>query len=314
MLHIKLFGATAVVTDGGSTRVTDFGGVKPRQILEILAATPGTPVTKDRLADLLWDGEPPKSYVGTLESYVCGLRRKLGQGKQGPSRLSPLTTTSNGYLLDPAAVSVDLAEFRGLAARAATATPAEGLRLAQQAVAMLSGELLASEAYATWACSERKVFQRDVVETCVGAARNALEVHDYDAAERMSRLAVSHDSLAEDAWQLLMSALSAAGRGGQAIRAYVDLRTAMVTELGMEPGPVSQALYMEILCADSAQALPHNGHRRDSADLSRRLRLLHRALEAITGVSLPALDGPLAEMAVQVLAGGGFSVPSREAA
>jgi DNA-binding SARP family transcriptional activator len=156
MLRIKLFGATAVLADGAVTPVSDFGGVKPRQILEILAATPGTPVTKDRLADLLWDGQPPKSYVGTLESYVCGLRRKLGHG---PSKQSPLSTTSNGYLLDPAVVSVDLADFRALAARAATATPAEGLRLAQQAVVTLNGELLASEAYAAWACSERKVFQ-----------------------------------------------------------------------------------------------------------------------------------------------------------
>ena len=310
MLQIKLFGATAVVTDGGSTLVSDFGGVKPRQILEILAATPGTPVTKDRLADLLWNGEPPKSYVGTLESYVCGLRHKLGRS---PGARSPLATTSNGYLLDPAATLVDLAEFRRLTALAATATPAEGLRLTQQAVAMLSGELLASEAYAAWACSERKVFQTDVVDACGRAARNALTLHDYDAAERLSRLAIRHDSLAEDAWQHLMRALSASGRGGQAIRAYVDLRSAMVTELGMEPGPVSRALYMEILCSDSTQDQTQRVSNSDDADLHRRLRLLHRALEAITGAQLPTLDGPLAEMAVRVLAGG-LPMSSREAA
>jgi DNA-binding SARP family transcriptional activator len=310
MLNIRLFGATAVVTDGTSSPISDFGGVKPRQILEILAAAPGTPVTKDRLADLLWDGAPPKSYIGTLESYVCGLRRKLGHG---PGRLSPLRTTSNGYLLDPAQARVDLAEFRKLAALAAAATPAEGLRRAQQAVTMLGGELLASEAYVGWACSERKVFQRDVVETCLRAARNALRLADYDAAERMSRLAISHDLLAEDAWQLLMRALSASGRGGQAIRAYVDLRSAMVTELGMEPGPVSRALYMEILCSDAAPAPGEVGASGDSADLNQRLRLLHRALEAITGVSLPTLEGPLAEMAVRALAGG-LAMNTREAA
>ena len=99
MLQIRLFGPTVVLTDGDNSQVSDLGGVKPRQILEILAANPGAPVTKDRLADLLWDGEPPKSYVGTLESYVCVLRRRLGLG---PGRTSPLATTSNGYLLDPA--------------------------------------------------------------------------------------------------------------------------------------------------------------------------------------------------------------------
>jgi DNA-binding SARP family transcriptional activator len=227
--------------------------------------------------------------------------------------MSPLVTTSNGYLLDPAAASVDLAEFRNLAARAAAATPAEGLRLAQQAVSMLSGELLASEAYAAWACAERKVFQRDVVEASVRAARDALKIQDYDAAESMSRLAIRYDSLAEDAWQLLMRALSASGREGQAIRAYVDLRTAMVTELGMEPGTVSSALYMEILCSDSTRVPGHSVAKRDSADLDRSLRLLRRALEAITGVTLPDLEGPLAEMAVRVLAGGLTSGSSKAA-
>jgi DNA-binding SARP family transcriptional activator len=313
MLHVKLFGATAILTDGEAIPISDFGGVKPRQILEILAASPGTPVTKDRLADLLWDGQPPKSYVGTLESYVCGLRRKLGQGRQSPSRQSPLATTSNGYLLDAAAVSVDLADFRALTARAATAPPAEGLRLAQQAVAMLTGELLASDAYAAWACSERKVFQQDAVEACGRGARNALLVHDCEAAERLSRRAIGFDSLAEDAWQHLMRALSESGRGGQAIRAYVDLRTAMVTELGMEPGPVSRALYMEILCGNDAQDSDSSDAGRDLTDLNSRLRLLRRALEAITGVQLPTLEGPLAEMAVRALAGG-LTLDSREAA
>jgi DNA-binding SARP family transcriptional activator len=313
MLHIRLFGATAIVTDGGSAPVSDFGGVKPRQILEILAANPGTPVTKDRLADLLWDGQPPRSYVGTLESYVCGLRRKLGQRRQGPGRQTPLATTSNGYLLDAAAVSVDLARFRGLAAQAATAAPPEGLRLARQAVAMLSGELLASEAYATWACSERKVFQQDALEACGRGARNALLVHDYEAAERLSRQAIGFDSLAEDAWQHLMRALSASGRGGQAIRAYVDLRAAMVTELGMEPGPVSRALYMEILCGNDSRSSGSSEASHDVTDLNRRLQLLRRALESITGVQLPTLEGPLAELAVRALAGG-LALNSREAA
>jgi len=311
MLHIRLFGATAVLTDGESTPVTDLGGVKPRQILEILASSPGAPVTKDRLAELLWDGQPPKSYVGTLESYVCGLRRKLAPGSTG--RTSPLRTTSNGYLLDPSMASVDLFELRTLVALAGSALPAESLRLTRQAVSMISGELLASEAYATWACTERKIFQREVVEACNRGAVNAHALGDYDAAECLARLAISHDSLAEDAWQHLMRALAASGRSGQAIRAYVDLRTAMVSELGMEPGPVSRALYMEILCSDSAQVPSLSGASHESADLNKRLRLLHRALEAITGVPLPTLEGPLAEMAVRVLAGG-LTMNAREAA
>jgi len=309
MLQIKLFGPTVVLTDGADTRVSDLGGVKPRQILEILAANPGTPMTKDKLADLLWDGEPPKSYVGTLESYVCVLRRRLGLG---PGRTSPLATTASGYLLDPASVSVDLAEFRRLVGMAVTAEPAEGLRLAQQAVALLNGELLASEAYAPWARSERESFRRDVVEACGRAAQNAHAVHDFDAAVVMSRLAISYDSMAENACQHLMRALSASGRGSEAIRAYFALRTAMVTDLGMEPGPVSRALYMDILCDDPTRAPINIGTGRDNAEV-KHLRLLHKALEAITGVKLPTFDGPLAGLAERVLASGP-TMTSREVA
>lgn len=300
MLQIRLFGPTAVLTDGGISEVSDLGGVKPRQILEILAANPGAPVTKDRLADLLWDGAPPKSYVGTLESYVCVLRRRLGLG---PGRTSPLATTYNGYLLDPVSISVDLAEFRRLLARAATAKPAQGLRLAQEAVGLVRGELLASEAYASWACSERETFRREVVEACSRAANNANGVHDFDTAVSMSRLAITHDALAEGACQHLMRALSASGRGSQSIRAYFDLRTAMVTDLGMEPGPVTKALYMQILCEEPAKAPSRIGHGRDNAEF-KDLGLLHNALEAITGVKLPTFDGPLSGMAERLLASG----------
>ena len=301
MMQITLFGPTAVVTDGGSAPISDLGGVKPRQILEILAANPGAPVTKGRLADLLWEGEPPKSYVGTLESYVCVLRRKLGLS---PGRKSPLATTSNGYLLDPAAAVVDLAEFRRLAGVAAKSRPAEGLRVAQKAVAMLGGELLANESYADWACLERKVFKRDAVQACGRAATNAIAVQDFEAAVDMSRLAIGFDPLAEDAWQHLMRALAASGRGSEAIRAYFELRTAMVTELGIEPGAVSRALYMEILCDGPAQALNHIGVDHAGADLNKRLNRLRQALEAITGVQAPTLEAPLSEMAARVLASG----------
>ena len=109
MLEIKLFGAMSVTTPNGTVTASELGGVKPRQILEILAISPGIPVPKHQLADLLWDGCPPRSYVSTLESYLCALRRKLGLER---GRVSAIRTTNHGYVLDPAAATTDLHEFR----------------------------------------------------------------------------------------------------------------------------------------------------------------------------------------------------------
>src|SRR5438270_1488689 len=115
MIGIRLFGPTAVEIDGEVLPAVAVGR-RPRQILEILALSAGVPVGKDRLADLLWEGDPPASYPGTLESYICLLRRSLGLGS---GRASALATTSNGYLLDPVGVEVDLLTFRRLVASAA---------------------------------------------------------------------------------------------------------------------------------------------------------------------------------------------------
>src|SRR5215217_5855697 len=86
-IRVELFGATAVVLPDGS-RVTDLGGIKPRQVLEMLALSVGAPVSKDRLVEQLWGGNPPRTFMATLESYISLLRRRLGVGRGRGSALA----------------------------------------------------------------------------------------------------------------------------------------------------------------------------------------------------------------------------------
>lgn len=296
MLTITLFGSTSVVTDTGTITAADLGGVKPRQILEILAISAGTPIPKDRLADLLWDGEPPKTYVGTLESYVCVLRRNLGLTK---GRRSVLATTSNGYVLDSSQATVDLVDVRRLLSGATAAAPDVSVRLTEQALAMASNSLLASEAYTSWATHERNCVQQELVTACVRAAGHALGLGDFDAAGRLAGAALERDRFAENAAQHLMRALSRSGRRCEALRTYAALRSAMVEELGLEPGTATYELYMEILRDESSSAAAAPG--RDRSELQTLLGLLRQTLEAIPGIELPHADGGLAEIAVRVL-------------
>src|SRR5919107_2060922 len=120
-IQVKLFGTTTVVLPDGSV-VTDLGGIKPRQVLELLAIAPGTPVSKDRLVENLWGDNPPRTYTGTLESYISLLRRRMGIAR---GRGSALATTSNGYLLDATQVEVDVDQFRRLTQPVAGTHPAD---------------------------------------------------------------------------------------------------------------------------------------------------------------------------------------------
>jgi DNA-binding SARP family transcriptional activator len=292
-LHVQLFGTTTVFLPDG-TAVTDLGGIKPRQIFEMLAMSPGTPVAKDRLADLLWNGEPPKSYIGTLESYVSLIRRRLGIAR---GRQSAIATTSNGYVLNRAHVEVDVDEFRRLAQPTARTSPATALARAERAVALVTGDLLASEAYADWAVHERTLFQSEYLVVCRLAAENALLIGHAEAAVAMARRAVRCDRVSETSWQTLIRSLSAAGARNEALRAYLELRRVLVNELGSEPGPVSRELYRDLLEDDRGESEAPAS----TSDVKTLLRLLRHALESFPGVDLPREDSRLAEVAVQVV-------------
>jgi DNA-binding SARP family transcriptional activator len=299
-LRIKLFGPTTVLLADG-TAVTDLGGIKPRQVLEMLALSAGTPVTKDRLVDQLWDGKPPRTYIGTLESYVSLLRRRMGVGR---GRGSALATTSNGYVLDPTQVEVDVDEFRRLVQPGLGASPEETLARTRSALELVGGDLLASEPYADWAAHERTIFQGEYVQACTRAASHALTVGDPDLGAQLARRAIGYDASSELPWQLLMRALSASGARGDALRAYLDLRRTLVEELGTEPSPATQKLYLELLAEGSTPARSESGQgvaRATVNEVRTLLNLLADALEGFPEGALSHRDRRLTERAERLV-------------
>jgi len=291
MITVQLFGATRVLVDGEERRVS---GVKPRQILEILAANVGQPVAKDRLADLLWDGRPPKSYIGSLESYVCNLRRalQLGQG-----RGSVLRTTTGGYVLDASEVRVDLAEFR---AAVEVMQDEEGLAAAQRALAatrLVGGELLASESTLLWADEERAAFGQLFTGVCFDGARAAMKARDAVAALALYERVLVHDELLESAWTGRMRALRALGRRVEALRCYGELRRTLRRELGIAPSRQAHQLYLSLMDAENE---PAEKVQMDTTELTTLLALLQDALEPMTNIVSPEKVQILSEIAADV--------------
>ena len=263
MIEIKLFGTTVV--DDGTTQVagTALGGVKPRQLLEMLATELGNPLSKDLLAERLWEGKPPATYIATIESYVCVLRQhaRLGRG-----RTAALATTTSGYLLDPEQVSVDLVQVRELCAQG-------GVAPALQALDLVSGDLLAANPYASWARQERESFDELLAGACVRAAAESNVRRDPATALRLARTAVGRSYLSEPAVRELMISLEGTDERWQAMRVYDQLRKDMIEDLGVEPGPETTQLYMGMLRRNSAttESRPE--------EIGTLLRLIRGALE-----------------------------------
>lgn len=292
--RVHLFGATRVSREGGEGEDRALGGVKPRQVLAILAVAAGSPVPKDRLAELLWDGAPPRSYSGTLESYVCLVRRHLGLRGRG----SGLGTVMHGYLLDPEVLPVDLVDFHRLAhtGRPSPANDRERVAEVEAALQLVTGELLASESYSPWAEQERARFDAAVVAATTDAAGCALRLGDGERALRLARVAVQHGGFDEGAWRALISALDATGRTAEALRTYVQLTDLLDSELGTAPSPETTRCYLDVLAHCKAPA-PRSGA---GEELELLLRLVRDRVRAVPGVDLPSADRGLGQLVAAI--------------
>jgi SARP family transcriptional regulator, regulator of embCAB operon len=251
MLKIKLFGGTEVRTDDGRVLgLRDFGGAKPREIFEILVLSRGRVLSKDALADLLWDGAPPEDGTATLESYVSVLRKKIAPGRS--AKTNPIATVSGGYRFDAAQAQVDLDEVDALLSTAEQREPASALHLLRRALELARGEVLEHQPYARWAQSVRRSWQDRLARAAVRGAEAALQLGDPDRALLLARRALRADGLAEDAWRAVMRAHWAAGRRAEALRAYESCRERLADELGVDPAPQTKQLFQALLQTDAA--------------------------------------------------------------
>lgn len=297
-MHVKIFGQTRVVMAHGTVDGSGLGGVKPRQILEILAVSAGSPVSKEALADLLWSGCPPRSWTGTLESYVCLLRRHLGATG---GRCRGIVTVPQGYLLDLASVDVDLTTFRALARRAeADRDPVTCLPLVEEALSLAEGDLLDDEMQAGWADAERETLRQELVALYGLAASCGLALEQPDLAIRHARAALRRDPLAEGVWRTLMRALAAAGRRAEALRAHAEVRERLAEELGTDPSKETTDLYLDLLRRGDAAAAHGAAQAREEVRLL--MRLLRDAVLAVPERDVSDRDAGWWQVAVRLAA------------
>jgi predicted ATPase/DNA-binding SARP family transcriptional activator len=235
-VRIHLLGPVTA-TDGG--RGVDLGGRRQRTVLAVLAAHAGRPVSTERLADELWGESPPESAANTVQSYVSRLRGLLGEGS--------IASTRSGYVLRHS--DIDAREFEELVHRSEPGERAERLHHALDLWAGMPFE--------------------DVDDTpSIQAERIRLEELRTIALERWAdvKLEGGHGNevilvleaeaerhpFREGLWMRLIAALAAAGRRADALDAYRRVRTALATELGIEPSRQLQELEEWVLIGDVA--------------------------------------------------------------
>src|SRR4051812_16632671 len=101
-LTLVLLGAPRVLIGG---RVLSFPTKKALALLAYLAASPGRPTAREKLADLLWGDTAEKQARNSLRQTIFSIRRTLG------STAGALVADGENLALDPAGIDVDVLEF-----------------------------------------------------------------------------------------------------------------------------------------------------------------------------------------------------------
>ncbi|WP_188190193.1 AfsR/SARP family transcriptional regulator [Nonomuraea sp. SYSU D8015] len=233
---------------------------KVRQLLALLLVSANRLVLVDSIVQELWGGNPPKSALTTTQTYIYHLRNLIQREKLIGSGRELLLTKPFGYtiLIDQDQLDQDrfdhlVAQADGFLRRgqheAASNNLREALNLWQgpPLANVTQGPLLRSHVVHL---AERRMHALELrIEADIHLGRHRELIGEL-------RSLIAENPLHEWLHAQLITVLSQAGRRGEALTAYQDLREILSRELGLDPSPAVQRLHREVLQGRSALAVP----------------------------------------------------------
>ncbi|GGW40541.1 BTAD domain-containing putative transcriptional regulator [Streptomyces caelestis] len=245
-LRFGLLGPPVLYYGGGRSEARGVASPKSRVLLAALLLDAGRVVSVESLKDALWSGAPPVSAQASLHNHVARLRRLLDD----PERLR---TVPSGYVLrvDEGELDVHVFDAHVAAARAAHAGQ-EWERVVRECAAALAlwrGAPLAGlpSEVGGYAFARRLREARLLLLEWCHDAELALGGPRLDGLVPELAALTAEYPLREVYHRQLMLALHRTGRQAEALAVHRELRTRLVDQLGIEPGPGVREAHVEVL-------------------------------------------------------------------
>ncbi len=243
-LAIATLGRFSVERDGQTIPLVAWQSRKARDLLKLLAARRGRPLTRDAAADALWPGEAAAPLPNRLSVALSTLRRVLD-----PERVHPpghfIAADNQTLALRIEHVSLDVSAFLDAAAEGVALAGQADWAAAEQtllaAAKLFTGDFLEEDLYADWAVDCREQARAAAQEVARLLARAATRRHDEEDAIRHLRRLLERDPYDAEAWTALLGAQLRLRRYGDARRQHI-LYSRRMAELAIEPVPLSMTV------------------------------------------------------------------------
>src|SRR6516165_5843365 len=252
-VRIGLLGTLAVGDEAG--RPVRVGGHRVRLLLTMLALDAGQVVPAYSLIDRLWEDEPPANSGNALQSLVSRLRASLRQAGLGEDVIE---SHPAGYWLAVPPEQVDAVAFEALARQGSQALaagdPVVARRALRQALDLWRGPALADASGARFAIGPAARLEELRARAALDLTEAGLALGESDSLIGELRAMIAADPVAERPRGLLMRALYAAGRQAEALGEYNQARELFASELGVDPSPQLEQIYLGVLRQDLPDA------------------------------------------------------------
>ncbi|MGN6794985.1 MAG: AAA family ATPase [Streptosporangiaceae bacterium] len=260
MLHVCVLGEQSITDERtASVRIRSSRTVA---LIGFLAAHPGSPQTRQRIAGSFWPDSADGQALTNLRRELHNLRQIMGDEE------SLVVSSRELCWRDSPTCRVDLRVFdserKAALAAAATGDTASVLAHGDAALAQYRGEFLPGS-YEDWLLDIRTELERQCADLCDLVGQTRAENGDLTGAAAAARRRIQLQPLEEVGYRTLMRVQADLGDRAGALSTYHHCASVLERELGVVPDRATQDLLARLMKPAEAAAEPSAPKRQVSA-------------------------------------------------
>jgi DNA-binding SARP family transcriptional activator/ABC-type branched-subunit amino acid transport system substrate-binding protein len=254
-VKVHLTGKVTLESNGLELPDSNFPGRQGRLLFAYLVTEQGRAIPRDELADILWGESLPATWDKALTVLISKLRTLLAEAGVEAGRA--LTSAFGCYRLDlPAESRVDVIEALDATRQAQRALAAgqfdDAKAAAEMAESVARKSFLPGET-GDWVEAKRRELAEIRASATTALAEAHLRLGDAPSAVQWAERGVALEPFREAGYRQLMEAHRAAGNRAEALRVYEQCRGLLARELGTDPSPETESLFLSLLDAPPAR-------------------------------------------------------------